>query len=49
MTIQKNYPRTILITGGYSLLVNGKIVGAIGVGGDTEEHDCTHFLFSSFE
>lgn len=49
MTIQTNDPRIILIAGGYPLLVNGKIFGAIGVGDDTEEHDCNHFLFLSFE
>lgn len=29
-----------LVAGGYPLFVNGKIAGAIGVGGGTEAQDC---------
>ena len=29
------------VAGGYPLFVNGKIVGGIGVGGGTEEQDCS--------
>ena len=34
--IQTNDPRIMLVAGGYLLFVDGKIVGAIGVGGGTE-------------
>ena len=40
MGIQTNDPRITLVAGGYPLFVNGKIVGAIGVGGGTEAQDC---------
>lgn len=40
MAIQTNGPRITLVAGGYPLFVNGKIAGAIGVGGGTEEQDC---------
>ena len=40
MGIQTNAPRITLVAGGYPLFVNGKIVGAIGVGGGTEAQDC---------
>lgn len=36
MAIQSNDPRITLVAGGYPLFVNGKIAGAIGVGGGTE-------------
>lgn len=41
MAIQTNDPRITLVAGGYPLFVNGKIAGGIGVGGGTEEQDCT--------
>ena len=41
MAIQSNDPRITLVAGGYPLFVDGKIAGAIGVGGGTEEQDCT--------
>lgn len=40
MDIQTNDPRITLVAGGYPLFVDGKIVGAIGVGGGTEAQDC---------
>ena len=40
MGIQTNDPRITLVAGGYPLFVDGKIVGAIGVGGGTEMQDC---------
>lgn len=40
MAIQTNDPRITLVAGGYPLFANGKIVGAIGVGGGTEAQDC---------
>ena len=40
MGIQTNDPRIILVAGGYPLFADGKIVGAIGVGGGTEAQDC---------
>lgn len=40
MGIQTNDPRITLVAGGYPLFVNGKIAGAIGVGGGTEAQDC---------
>ena len=40
MAIQANDPRITLVAGGYPLFVNGKIAGAVGVGGGTEEQDC---------
>lgn len=33
-------PQITLVPGGYPLFVDGKIVGAIGVGGGTKEQDC---------
>lgn len=39
--IQSNDPKITLVAGGYPLFVNDKIVGGIGVGGGTEEEDCT--------
>lgn len=41
MGIQTNDPRITLVAGGYPLFVNGKIAGGIGVGGGTEEEDCS--------
>lgn len=41
MGIQTNDPRITLVAGGYPLCVNGETVGGIGVGGGTEEEDCT--------
>lgn len=40
MAIQTNDPRITLVAGGYPLFAGGKIAGAIGVGGGTEEQDC---------
>lgn len=40
MAIQTNDPRITLVAGGYPLFVDGKLVGAIGVGGGTEAQDC---------
>lgn len=40
MGIQTNDPRITLVAGGYPLFADGKIVGAIGVGGGTEAQDC---------
>lgn len=40
MGIQTNDARITLVAGGYPLFVDGKIVGAIGVGGGTEAQDC---------
>lgn len=40
MSIQTNDSRITLVAGGYPLFVDGKIVGAIGVGGGTEAQDC---------
>ena len=40
MGIQTNDSRITLVAGGYPLFVNGKIVGAIGVGGGTETQNC---------
>lgn len=40
MGIQTNDPRITLVAGGYPLFVDGKIAGAIGVGGGTEAQDC---------
>lgn len=49
--IQSNDPRITLVAGGYALFVNGKIAGAIGVGGGTEEQDCeiAEYVVSVFE
>lgn len=49
--IQSNDPRITLVVGGYPLFVNGKIAGAIGVGGGTEEQDCeiVEYVVSVFE
>lgn len=41
MAIQTNDPRITLVAGGYPLFAQGKIAGGIGVGGGTEEQDCT--------
>ena len=51
MTIQTNDSRITLVAGGYPLFVNGKIVGGIGVGGGTEEQDCTvaEYVVSVFD
>lgn len=51
MAIQTNDPRITLVAGGYPLFVNGKIAGAIGVGGGTEDEDCTiaEYVVSVFE
>ena len=51
MAIQTNDPKITLVAGGYPLFVNGKIVGAIGVVGGTEEQDCTiaEYVVSVFE
>ena len=40
MGIQTNDTRITLVAGGYPLFADGKIVGAIGVGGGTEAQDC---------
>lgn len=50
-SIQTNDPRITLVAGGYPLFVNGKIAGGIGVGGGTEEQDCTiaEYVVSVFE
>lgn len=50
MAIQTNDPRITLVAGGYPLFVNGKIAGGIGVGGGSEEQDCTvaEYVLSSF-
>ena len=40
MSIQTNDPRITLVAGGYPLFADGKIVGAIGIGGGTEAQDC---------
>ena len=51
MAIQTNDPRITLVAGGYPLFANGKIAGGIGVGGGTEEQDCTiaEYVVSVFE
>lgn len=51
MAIQTNDPRITLVAGGYPLFVNGKIAGGIGVGGGTEEQDCTiaEYVVSVFD
>ena len=51
MAIQTNDPRITLVAGGYPLFLNGKIAGGIGVGGGTEEQDCTiaEYVVSVFE
>ena len=51
MAIQTNDPRITLVAGGYPLFVNGKIAGGIGVGGGTEEQDCTvaEYVLSVFD
>lgn len=38
--IQTNDPRITLVADGYPLFVDGRIVGAVGVGGGTEAQDC---------
>lgn len=51
MAIQSNDPRITLVAGGYPLFADGKIVGGIGVGGGTEEQDCTvaEYVVSVFD
>ena len=51
MAIQTNDPKITLVAGGYPLFANGKIVGAVGVGGGTEDEDCTiaEYVVSVFE
>ena len=51
MAIQTNDPNITLVAGGYPLFANGKIVGAVGVGGGTEDEDCTiaEYVVSVFE
>lgn len=51
MAIQTNDPQITLVAGGYPLFVNGKIAGGIGVGGGTEDQDCTiaEYVVSVFE
>lgn len=51
MAIQANDPRITLVAGGYPLFVSGKIAGGIGVGGGTEEQDCTiaEYVVSVFD
>lgn len=51
MAIQASDPKITLVAGGYPLFVHGKIVGAIGVGGGTEEQDCeiAEYVVSMFE
>ncbi|WP_120333843.1 heme-binding protein [Sphingobacterium siyangense] len=31
--------RLTVVTGGFPLIINGKVIGAIGVGGGTENQD----------
>lgn len=40
MGIQTNDPHITLVAGGYPLFADGRIVGAVGVGGGTEAQDC---------
>lgn len=40
MGIQTNDSRITLVAGGYPLFAEGKIAGAIGVGGGTQAQDC---------
>lgn len=40
MGIRTNDPRITLVAGGYPLFADGRIIGAIGVGGGTEAQDC---------
>lgn len=51
MAIQTNDDKITLVAGGYPLFVNGKIAGGIGVGGGTEEQDCTiaEYVVSVFD
>lgn len=51
MAIQTNDPKITLVAGGYPLFVDGKIAGGIGVGGGTEEQDCTiaEYVIAVFE
>lgn len=51
MAIQTNDPRLTLVAGGYPLFAHGKIAGGIGVGGGTEEQDCTvaEYVVSVFD
>ena len=51
IAIQTNDPRITLVSGGYPLFVDGKIVGGIGVGGGIEEQDCeiAEYVVSVFE
>ena len=48
MAIQTIDPKITFV---YPLFVNGKIAGGIGVGGGTEEQDCTiaEYVVSVFE
>lgn len=43
-------PKITLVPGGYPLFADGKIVGAIGVGGGTKEQDCeiAEYVVSKF-
>lgn len=49
--IQTVDPRITLVAGGFPLFHEGKIVGAIGVGGGTKEQDCEigKYLLKVFE
>ena len=51
MAIQTNDSRITLVAGGYPLFVDGKIAGAIGVGGGTEAQDCeiAEYVVGKFE
>lgn len=51
MGIHTNDSRITLVAGGYPLFVNGKIAGAVGVGGGTEAQDCeiAEYVVSVFE
>lgn len=51
MAIQTNDPRLTLVAGGYPIFAQGKIAGGIGVGGGTEEQDCTvaEYVVSVFD
>lgn len=51
MGIQTNDPRITLVAGGYPLFADGRIVGAVGVGGGTEAQDCeiAEYVMKVFE
>lgn len=51
MGIHTNDSHITLVAGGYPLFVNGKIAGAVGVGGGTEAQDCeiAEYVVSVFE